>query len=131
LTPQRNNQEAPLVCRERGFFVWSLNRQDLEASLSIDTFARSSMEMPLDPDVADIVPTDSILTSYDHEHLITYLRLLDADADGADWQDVARIVLHIDPDREPDRAWRAFESHLSRAKWMTEQGYRQLLRNGG
>jgi hypothetical protein len=55
------------------------------------------------------------------------LRLLDADADSADWRDVSRIVLHIDP---ADRARRAFESHLSRARWMTEQGYRHLLRSG-
>jgi hypothetical protein len=37
-------------------------------------------------------------------------------------------VLQLDHGREPDRAWRAFESHLSRAKWMTAHGYRQLLR---
>jgi hypothetical protein len=27
---------------------------------------------PLDPDVADTAPIDSMLTPYDHEHLITY-----------------------------------------------------------
>jgi hypothetical protein len=85
---------------------------------------------PLDPDVADTAPSDSVLTVYDEQHIITYLRLLDANAEGADWREVARIVLHLDPEREPDRAWRAFESHLSRAKWMTEHGYRQLLRGG-
>ena len=37
---------------------------------------------PLDPDVADTAPSDSVLTVYDEEHLITYLRLLDADAQG-------------------------------------------------
>jgi hypothetical protein len=89
------------------------------------------MQMPLDPDVADTAPTDPALTPYDHEHLITYLRLLDADAEGADWRDVARIVLHLDPGREPDRAWRSFNTHLERARWMTEQGYRQLLRSRG
>ena len=52
---------------------------------------------PLDPDVADAAPTDLMLTPYDHEHTVTYLRLLDADAEGADWREVARIVLHIDP----------------------------------
>jgi hypothetical protein len=35
--------------------------------------------------------------------------LLDADAEGVDWREVARIVLHIDPDREPDRVRQAFE----------------------
>jgi hypothetical protein len=66
----------------------------------------------------------------DEEHIITYLRLLDADAEGADWRHVARIVLHLDPEHEPDRARPAFDSHLSRAKWMTEHGYRHLLRGG-
>jgi hypothetical protein len=85
---------------------------------------------PLDPDVADVAPSDSMLTPYDHDHAITYLRLLDADAEGADWREVTQIVLHIDPEREPVRARQAYESHLTRAKWMTEQGYRHLLRSG-
>jgi hypothetical protein len=85
---------------------------------------------PLNPDVADIAPSDSVVTVYDEEHLITYLRLLDAAAEGADWRDVARIVLHLDPGQDSDRARREFESHLSRAKWMAEHGYRRLLRGG-
>ena len=45
--------------------------------------ARKPMqEPPLDPDVVDTAPSDSVLTAYDEEHLITYLRLLDADAEG-------------------------------------------------
>jgi hypothetical protein len=85
---------------------------------------------PLNPDVADIAPSDPQLTSYDEQHFMTYLRLLDADAKGADWREIARVVLHLDPEHEPDRAWRAFQSHLLRAKWMTEHGYRHLLRAG-
>jgi type VI secretion system activator RovC-like protein len=93
--------------------------------------ARMPMQKPpLDPDVADTAPSDSVLTAYDQEHLITYQRLLDADVDGADWREVARIVLHLDPEHESDRARRSFDSHLSRAKWMTEHGYRHLLRGG-
>ena len=84
---------------------------------------------PLDPDVADTAPSDSVLTVYDEEHLIT-LRLLDADAQRADRREVTRVVLHLDPEHESDRARKAFESHLSRAKWMTEHGYRHLLRGG-
>ncbi len=37
----------------------------------------------LDPDVADDVPWSEDITPYDEEHLVTYLRLLDADAEGA------------------------------------------------
>ena len=62
--------------------------------------------------------------------MITYLRTLDAYAEGTAGEDVARIVLHINPEREPDRAKRAYESHLARAKWMAEKGYRHLLRRG-
>jgi hypothetical protein len=86
---------------------------------------------PNDPDVADTASTDPTLTDYDRQHFVTYLRLLDADDEGADWREVARIVLHIDPDREPARARTAFDSHLARAKWMTEHGYRHVLRGGG
>jgi len=32
-------------------------------------------------------PSGSVLTAYDEEHLVTYLRLLDADVEGADWRD--------------------------------------------
>ncbi|MDH2404618.1 DUF2285 domain-containing protein [Bradyrhizobium sp. SSUT18] len=85
---------------------------------------------PPDPNVADAAPTAPILTGYDEQHLVTYLRLLDAAADGADWKEVARTVLHIDVAREPDRARRAWETHLARARWMTEHGYRHLLRGG-
>jgi hypothetical protein len=70
-------------------------------------------KQPLDPDVADTAPSDAMLTVYDEEHIITYLRMLDATAGGADWKEVARIVLHIDPDRDPARARNAFESPFS------------------
>jgi hypothetical protein len=85
---------------------------------------------PLDPDVADLAPHGPALTAYDEEHAVTYMRMLDADQVGADWREVSRILLHIDPEHEPDRARRAFESHLARAKWAAREGYRQLLRGG-
>ncbi len=89
------------------------------------------MQKPsIDPAVNDLAPTAAALTGYDEQHLVTYLRLLDASAEGADWREVARIVLHIDPDREPDRARRAWETHLARAEWMTKSGYQHLLRGG-
>jgi hypothetical protein len=83
----------------------------------------------LDPDIADSAPSDRVLTPYDEKHIVTYLRLLQAEGEGADWREVARIVLHIDPKGEPDRARTAYESHLERAKWATERG--RLLRGAG
>lgn len=84
---------------------------------------------PLDPDVADVAPNEATLTAYDEQHVVTYIRLLQADGQGADWREVARIVLHIDPELEPDRARTAYQSHLARAKWVTEHG--RLLRGAG
>jgi hypothetical protein len=82
------------------------------------------------PAVADKAPTADTLTSYDNDVLVIYLRLLDADKEGADWKEVARIVLGIDPEREPERARTAWESHLARARWMTTRGYKYLVRRG-
>lgn len=81
----------------------------------------------LDPDVTDEAPSADSITAYDEQHFVTYLRLLDADAEGADWREVARIVLHRDPMTEEDRSRHCWEAHLRRAKWMTEHGYRHLL----
>jgi hypothetical protein len=84
----------------------------------------------LNAKVADLAPVEQTLTPYDEQHAITYVRLLDAEKANADWQEVARIVLHIDPVADPTRARGAYESHLARAKWVARHGYRQLLSRG-
>ena len=81
----------------------------------------------LDPDVDDEAPDGPDITVYDEAHFVTYLRLLDAERDGADWTEVARIVLHRDPACEEPRTRRCFDSHMARAQWMTKRGYRRLL----
>lgn len=86
------------------------------------------MRKPLASPISETAPTDPTLTPYDEQHLVTYMRLLDAHAENADWREVAKIVLRIDPAREHDRARRAYDTHLARAQWMTEHGYRHLLR---
>lgn len=85
---------------------------------------------PLDPKVEDLAPDELTLTPYDEQHAVTYVRLLDAEKANADWQEVVRIVLHIDPAAEPTRARGAYESHLARAKWVARHGYRELLARG-
>ena len=85
---------------------------------------------PLDPKVEDLAPQEPALTPYDEQHAVTYVHLLDAEKAGADWQEVARIVLGLDPISEPDRARRVYESHLARAKWVARHGYRDLLARG-
>ncbi len=72
--------------------------------------------------------TGDTLTPYDRRHFVTYLKLLDADAMGAHWKETARTVLSLDPDTDPDAARRSYDAHLARARWMTQAGYRQLLK---
>lgn len=73
------------------------------------------------------VPWSDAITPYDEAHLAVYLRLLDADSDGAAADEMARIILGIDPAKEPERAQKTLTSHLRRARWMTEHGYHRLL----
>ena len=83
---------------------------------------------PLDPSVSDAAPTEAILTAYDEQHLLTYLRLLDAAEEGADWREALAVIFDMDPEQDLPRARTIYDSHLARARWMTEQGYRHLLR---
>jgi hypothetical protein len=76
----------------------------------------------------DRPPNCPHLTPYDERHLVEYLRLLDAAEEGADWREAVQIIFGLDPAREPERARIVHDSHLSRARWMTETGYTYLLR---
>ena len=80
-------------------------------------------------DFLDEPPKSEHLTDYDRAHFVTYLRLLDAEADDADWSEVVRVIFGLDPENHPERAMRVHETHLARARWMTENGYRELLRS--
>lgn len=82
----------------------------------------------LDAPLQEMAPTAAHLTDYDRQHLKTYLRLLDAADDGADWREVAVLVLGLDIAADPDQARQTHDSHLARARWMTAHGYRDLLR---
>lgn len=78
-------------------------------------------------DYLDQPPGGAALTAYDEANLKLYVRLLDADAEGADWQEVVRILFGLNATREPERAARVYDTHLARAKWMSESGFCQLL----
>jgi hypothetical protein len=77
----------------------------------------------------DEPPQSTLLTSYDRAHMKLYMRLLDADTDGADWREATALLFGIDACKEPERANRVHRSHLARARWMREHGYRQLVRD--
>lgn len=72
-------------------------------------------------------PLVDAITSYDLQHKITYLRLLDAQDDGADWREAVKVILGIDVASDPDFAKRVHDNHLARAEWMTKIGWRYLL----
>ena len=78
----------------------------------------------------DEAPVSELVTAYDERHLVTYLRLLDADAERADWREAVRIIFVIDPSSCEERARRMHVSHLERARWMSRSGYRQLAERG-
>lgn len=79
------------------------------------------------PAFEDCPPLTDRVNAYDEQHLVTYIRLLDAAEEGADWRDVVCIVFVLDVASDPERARRVYDTHLARARWMTETGYRHLL----
>ena len=79
------------------------------------------------PAFMDEPPVSQALTPYDREHMVLYLRLLDAARDGADWREVVRLLFELDPDQDPQRCRLIHDAHLARAQWMTEHGYRELV----
>jgi hypothetical protein len=81
------------------------------------------------PNFLDEPPVDARLTEYDRAHLPTYLRLLDAETEGAPWEEVANIIFGIDAQTDPARAEQMYKNHLARARWMTENGFRDLIRS--
>ncbi|OYY77203.1 MAG: hypothetical protein B7Y43_12085 [Sphingomonas sp. 28-62-20] len=75
---------------------------------------------------SELAPTDDHLTAYDRERLGDYLRLLDAEASGADWKEVAQVVLKVDPQNDRQRCKQMYESHLARARWISAQGFADI-----
>lgn len=80
-----------------------------------------------DPYIADEVPWSDTLTDYDNAHFTIYMRLLDAAADAASEDEMASVILGIDPTSEPERAKKTVQSHLERANWIASTGYKELF----
>ncbi|MER8417863.1 DUF2285 domain-containing protein [Mesorhizobium sp. M1329] len=77
--------------------------------------------------LCDEVPWSDNLTSYDRQHFTIYLRILDACADNASEEEMADLILGIDPSIEPVRARKALRSHIDRANWIVTTGYKELF----
>jgi hypothetical protein len=74
--------------------------------------------------VADRAPSENHVTAYDEHHFPLYIRLLDASDANASPEEMCRVILGRDHDREGAKS---LQSHLSRARWMCDQGYKDLL----
>jgi hypothetical protein len=81
--------------------------------------------------ISDLAPQSDDLTDYDHAHMTLYLRVFDATQSGASLQEICEVLFGVDADKEPERARKMYDSHLARARWMTEHGYRKLFEGGG
>ncbi|MER9279609.1 DUF2285 domain-containing protein [Mesorhizobium sp. M0522] len=79
------------------------------------------------PGLKEEVPWSDSLTTYDRQHFTTYLRFLDASADNASYEEMAQVILGIDPVQEPERARKTVRSHLDRANWIVTTGYKELF----
>ncbi|OAN70175.1 hypothetical protein A8B78_21010 [Jannaschia sp. EhC01] len=65
----------------------------------------------------------------DRELIKTYLRLLDADRDQADWREAAAIILNLDVEKDPEGSHAVFKKTLNQAFWMRDHGYLGLVRS--
>jgi hypothetical protein len=82
---------------------------------------------PLDDSpITAMAPQDEVVTAYDERHFPLYVQLLDAKAAGMSEDELCRTVLHLEP---IESAKAILASHVARATWMTEKGFRQLLGN--
>ena len=106
--------------KDRGSFCGHRNHQAVWSSL----MERST------PTFLDEPPQGPQLTPYDREHMVLYLRLLDAERDGADWREAVQVLFGLDANDDPQRCQKIHAAHLARAKWMSESGYRELLGKG-
>jgi len=67
------------------------------------------------------------VTEYDRRHFKVYLLLLDASDNGIDWRVSYKDAFDDNPNNNPEKSQTIYQTHLKRAKWMTTNGYLQLL----
>ena len=79
---------------------------------------------------AEFAPTFTDVTDYDHEHANIYRHILESVDDRTDWRAAAKLILGIDPSENPKRARHSYDSHLARARWLTEHGHIRWLKEG-
>ncbi len=82
------------------------------------------MKMP--SGLRPLAPSDDVITKYDRMHFQQYVKLLDALAAGKDFDEMCECILKIDPTKDRAKAHRTLESHIKRARWISDKGFRQI-----
>jgi hypothetical protein len=73
-----------------------------------------------------VAPTGNAITDYDRAHFQQYVRLLDGYSAGLDDDELCKSILDMDPRPDRNAARRILRSHLERARWISQAGYRQI-----
>ena len=63
-------------------------------------------------------PQPPKVSPYDMQHLYVFNWLLNAEYEGTAEPEMARVIFHIDPAKEPGRAQLVVRTHLHRAHWL-------------
>src|SRR5260370_7634836 len=81
-------------CASRDAHIGPAIRPQGDLSSRFKTVERdpTMQKPPLDPHVPDEAPTSPLLSVYDHQHLITYLRLPATPSDAAAWSEAPPIL---------------------------------------
>ncbi|MCP4385828.1 MAG: DUF2285 domain-containing protein [Hyphomicrobiales bacterium] len=74
-----------------------------------------------------VPPGSDQITTYDRRCFKLYLMLLEADNAGQPWEKAYRIAFGMDPEEDKTRCQAQYNTHLKRARWMSTDGYSQLL----
>lgn len=73
-------------------------------------------------------PISEAITAYDRQCFKLYLMLIDAENDGERWEDAHERIFGLETGVDLQIAELQYHSHLERARWMTIDGYKQLLK---
>lgn len=104
--------------------------EHLLSILSCDYVGRHTLKDMAKLTFLDDPPRDENVTAYDQEHVGLYLRLLDAEAQRANWRDVVKVIFGLDPASDYGRAQRVYDNHLARARLLAASGHRDFLSRG-
>lgn len=86
-----------------------------------------SLEYQIIPTFSENPPDSPDVTEFDRQHFKIYLFLLDASDKGSDWRTSYQEAFDDNPDTNAEKSQAIYQSYLKRAKWMTANGYLQLL----